>query len=72
MGSETTSTCRPLLEAVQAEGAVTGMRIAYSVVPIVGALLAIWVMRDYDLTERRANEIRAELEQRRGASLFDS
>ena len=45
---------------------MTGLRIAFSLVPITGALLAIWIMRNYDLTEARANEIRAELEQRRG------
>ena len=56
--------------AVQPPGAMTGMRIAYSLVPITGALLAIWVMRNYDLTETRANEIRAELERRRGKRLF--
>jgi GPH family glycoside/pentoside/hexuronide:cation symporter len=54
---------------VQPEGAVTGMRIAYILVPVVGALLAIWVMRDYDVTEQRAKEIRAELERRRGKTL---
>ena len=53
----------------QGEGVMTGMRIAYSLVPIVGSLLAIWVMRDYDLTEQRAHEIRAELERRRGGDL---
>jgi GPH family glycoside/pentoside/hexuronide:cation symporter len=51
----------------QAEVAVTGIRIAYSVVPIIGTLLAIAVMWGYDITERRANEIRAELERRREA-----
>ena len=55
---------------VQAEGAMTGMRIAYSLVPISGALLAIWVMRNYDVTEQKAHEIRAELERRRGKTVF--
>ena len=54
--------------AVQAEGAMDGMRIAYSLIPIAGALLAIWFMRDYDVTEERANEIKAELERRRAAA----
>ena len=58
--------------ATQVEGAVTGMRIAYSVVPVTGALLAIWIMRNYDLTEQKAHEIRAELERRRGKTLFGS
>jgi GPH family glycoside/pentoside/hexuronide:cation symporter len=49
---------------------VTGLRIAFSLVPITGALLAIWIMRNYDLTEAKANEIRAELERRRGKRLL--
>lgn len=56
--------------ALQPEGAVTGLRIAYSVVPILGSVLAIWVMRGYDLDERRAREIREQLEQRRGRGAF--
>ena len=55
---------------IQLPGAMTGMRIAYSLVPITGALLAIWAMWNYDLTEERAHEIRAELEKRRGKSVF--
>jgi len=54
--------------ASQPPGAVTGLRIAYTVVPVVGALLAMWFMRDYDLTEVRANEVREELERRRGVT----
>jgi GPH family glycoside/pentoside/hexuronide:cation symporter len=51
--------------AVQADGAITGIRVAYSLIPIVGTLLAVVVMWGYDITEQRANEIRAELERRR-------
>lgn len=51
--------------SVQAEGAMDGMRLAYSLVPIIGALLAIWFMRDYDVSEERANEIRDVLDSRR-------
>lgn len=54
--------------AVQSPAAVVGIRIAYSIVPIVGTMLAMWVMWGYDLTEQRANQIRRELESRRGAS----
>ena len=50
----------------QAEGVMTGMRLAYSLVPITGASLAIAVMWTYDVTEERAYEIRDELEKRRG------
>ena len=51
--------------AVQGEGAVDGLRLFYSGVPIFGTLLAMWVMRDYDLDERRATEVHAELERRK-------
>ena len=50
--------------AVQPAGAITGMRIFYSALPIAGTLIAILIMSKYDLTEKRANEIRAELEER--------
>ena len=51
--------------AAQPEGAMTGLRLFYSGFPIMGTLLAIWVMWDYDLTEARAAEIRGELEARK-------
>jgi len=51
--------------AVQPEGAITGLRAFYSGLPIVGTLIAIFVMRNYDVTEKRANEIRAALEARK-------
>lgn len=51
--------------AVQTEGAITGLRAFYSGVPILGTLIAIYVMWDYDVTEERANEIRAELDKRK-------
>jgi GPH family glycoside/pentoside/hexuronide:cation symporter len=51
--------------AVQPEGAVDGLRLFYSGVPIVGTLLAMWIMRNYDLDERRAREVHAELERRK-------
>jgi GPH family glycoside/pentoside/hexuronide:cation symporter len=60
--------------ATQAEGAVDGLRLFYSGVPIFGTLLAMWVMRDYDLDETRATEVHAELERRkrRGATAASS
>jgi GPH family glycoside/pentoside/hexuronide:cation symporter len=51
--------------ASQPAGAVDGLRLFYSGVPIFGTLLAMWVMRDYDLDERRAREVHAELERRK-------
>jgi GPH family glycoside/pentoside/hexuronide:cation symporter len=53
---------------VQPDGAITGIRAAYSLVPIIGTLLAIAVMRGYDISEQRANEIRREVEERRQAA----
>ena len=51
--------------AVQPAGAVDGLRLFYSGVPILGTLLAMWFMRDYDLDEARAMEVHAELERRK-------
>lgn len=51
--------------AMQPAGAVDGLRLFYSGVPIFGTLLAMWVMRDYDLDEARATEVHAALEQRK-------
>ncbi|MDP3613311.1 MAG: MFS transporter, partial [Rubrivivax sp.] len=51
--------------AAQPAGAVDGLRLFYSGVPIVGTLLAMWIMRNYDLDEKRATEVHAELERRK-------
>jgi GPH family glycoside/pentoside/hexuronide:cation symporter len=51
--------------AVQTESAIIGLRAFYSGFPIMGTLIAIWVMWDYDVTEERAGEIRAEIERRK-------
>jgi len=47
------------------ESSVTGMRMFYSLLPILGVLGAMMVMRNYDLTEEKAEEIKAELEKRK-------
>ncbi len=52
--------------ATQPEGAITGLRLFYTLFPILGTLVAMYVMRDYDISEERANEIRAELATRKG------
>jgi GPH family glycoside/pentoside/hexuronide:cation symporter len=51
--------------ATQPDGAVDGLRLFYSGVPILGTLLAMWIMRNYDLDEARATEVHAELERRK-------
>jgi GPH family glycoside/pentoside/hexuronide:cation symporter len=50
----------------QPEGAVTGLRFFFSGVPIFGTLVAMWVMWNYDLTEKKAREIKKELDERKG------
>ncbi len=51
--------------ALQPDGAVDGLRLFYSGVPVVGTLLAMWIMRNYDLDEKRAMEVNAELQRRK-------
>ena len=58
--------------AVQPEGAVDGLRLFYSAVPIVGTLLALWIMRDYDLDEKRTLEVNAELQRRKQPAVSPS
>jgi GPH family glycoside/pentoside/hexuronide:cation symporter len=53
--------------AVQPEGAILGLRLFYSGLPILGTTIAILIMWNYDVTEERANEVRDILEERRGA-----
>jgi GPH family glycoside/pentoside/hexuronide:cation symporter len=53
--------------SVQPESAITGLRLFYSGIPIFGTLISIWLMRNYDITEEKSNEIRAELERRKNA-----
>ncbi len=50
--------------SVQTEEALIGLRAFYSGVPILGTLIAMYVMRDYDVSEQRAGEIRRELDSR--------
>lgn len=49
----------------QAEGAVAGLRLFFSGIPILGTLIAIWVMWNYDLTEEKARAIKKELDLRK-------
>ncbi|CAN5654038.1 hypothetical protein BH10BAC3_BH10BAC3_10240 [soil metagenome] len=49
----------------QVEGAVTGLRLFFSGVPILGTLVAMWVMKDYDLSEAKARAIKKELDDRK-------
>jgi glycoside/pentoside/hexuronide:cation symporter, GPH family len=49
----------------QTEAAITGLRLSFSGLPILGTLIAIWVMWDYDLSEEKANQIKEELARRK-------
>ncbi len=51
---------------VQASETITKLRLADITIPALTALLAIVVMWKYDLTEKKAREIKAELVARRG------
>ena len=48
----------------QTESAIIGLRVAFSGLPILGTLIAMIVMRNYEVTEEKAHEIRAELDKR--------
>ncbi|ARN76602.1 MFS transporter [Nonlabens spongiae] len=50
----------------QTAESLTGMRITDIALPVITALLAIWVMKTYSLDEKRAQEIKEELVRRRG------
>jgi len=52
-------------DAVNSDTAITGLRLFYSGLPMAGTLAAMYIMRNYDLTEARANEITKELEKRK-------
>jgi len=47
------------------EGAIIGLRAFFSGFPILGTLIAMWIMRDYDLTEEKAVETSAILSKRK-------
>ncbi len=52
----------------QSPETLTGLRAFFSGLPIAGTLLAIYVMKNYDIDEARAGEIRAELDLRHKGS----
>lgn len=56
----------------QPDGAVDGLRLFFSAFPIVGTLIAMYVMRNYDITEKRATEISAELAKRKANKNIES
>ena len=51
-------------------GAVEGLHAFFCFFPTLGTFAAMYVMRNYNVTEERANEIRAELEKRKNPTSF--
>lgn len=51
--------------AAQPEGAVDGLRLFFSGLPMLGTLAAMYLMHDYDVDEAKANEVREELKKRK-------
>ena len=45
--------------------AMTGLRLAYTFLPIAGVIGAILIMWNYDITEERADEVRKQLAERK-------
>lgn len=43
------------------------LRLFFSAIPLIGTLIAIWVMIDYDVSEERTQEIRAAINQKKAA-----
>lgn len=55
----------PELTTVQQPDAVQGLHAFFCFFPVIGTIIAMLIMRNYDVTEERANEIRATLEARK-------
>ncbi|BAO75020.1 MFS transporter [Winogradskyella sp. PG-2] len=50
---------------VQPEGAIDGLRLSFSGIPIIGTVIAMLVMRSYEVTEESAGKVRVELDARK-------
>ena len=57
----------PDLAATEQQSAVDGLHAFFCFFPLIGTIIAILVMRNYDITEKRSNEIRAQLEKRKNS-----
>ena len=53
--------------AIQTDETLAMLRLSYILIPCIGTSIAIFVMRNYDLDEQKANEIRAQLDARAAA-----
>ena len=55
----------PDLATTDQQGAVDGLHAFFCFFPAVGTVIAMLIMKNYDVTEERANEIRSELDKRK-------
>ena len=55
----------PELSTIDQQEAVNGLHAFFCFFPMVGTLLAMYIMKDYDIDEERANEIRTALDKRK-------
>ncbi len=55
----------PELATTDQQSAVDGLHAFFCFVPMAGTLIAMYVMKDYNVDEKRAKEIRQELESRK-------
>lgn len=59
----------PDLAGMEQQSAVDGLHAFFCFFPMAGTIGAMLIMRNYDVTEKRAGEIRAELERRKNKNL---
>jgi len=55
----------PDLATTDQQSAVNGLHAFFCFFPVAGTLLAMYIMRNYNITEERANKIRATLDKRK-------
>ena len=58
----------PDLATTDQQGAVDGLHAFFCFFPAVGTIIAMLIMKSYDVTEERANEIREELDKRKSTT----
>lgn len=57
----------PDVPTIDQQSAVDGLHAFFCFFPTLGTIAAMYIMRNYDVTEKRAHEIRAELEKRKSS-----
>ncbi|MCF7568996.1 MFS transporter [Sabulilitoribacter arenilitoris] len=55
----------PDIATINQQSAVDGLHAFFCFFPMAGTLIAMYIMRNYDVTEERANKIRVELNERK-------